>query len=76
MKLTLVKLQEIVEAGCKEYMRSVDRYAKTTWVTNPYDPRQFLRTPRIIPTRKKLEPVIKEIGASLGVQSSENCLSN
>ena len=72
MKLTLVKLQEIVEAACKEYARGVDRYKKTTWVTNPYNPREFLRTPRIIPARTKLEPVIQEIGASLGVQSSEN----
>ena len=64
----------MVEASCKEYNRSNDRYKKQVWLANPFNSNQKLMTPRIIPARSKLEPVLKELAAALGVEHSEDGL--
>ena len=72
MKLSLAKLQQIVDGGCKEYHKAIDRCKKKCWLANPYNPKEKLMTPRIVPARTKLEPIIKEITKSIGIESSEN----
>ena len=74
MRIPLSKLQLMVEAACKEYQHKIDRYSKKPWLTNPFNSRMVLYTPRIVPARTKLDPVIKQLAASLGVQPSENGL--
>ena len=74
MRLTLPKIQQMVEAACKEYNRGSDRCKKKPWLSNPHDKSMVLMTPRIVPARTKLEPVIKAIGKTLGVQPSEEGL--
>ena len=74
MKLTLANIQHVVEAGCKEYNRGSDRFKKIVWLANKFNKKDVLMTPRIVPARSKLEPVIKEIGKTLGVTPSENGL--
>ena len=74
MKLTLTKIQRLVEAGCKEYNVGIDRYKKKPWLVNPFNTNEKLMTPRICPARTKLEPVTKELAKNLGVEWSENGL--
>ena len=72
MKLTLAHIQNAVEASCMEYDRGTDRFKKRVWLSNPYVKRDVLMTPRIVPARTKLEPVIIAIGKLLGVTPAEN----
>lgn len=58
MRLTLAKIQQIVEAACKEFFPTLDRYKKKPWYSNPFQKREVLYTPRIVPSRSKLEPAI------------------
>ena len=74
MKLTLTKIQRFVEAACKEFNTSTNRYKKKPWLVNPFNTNETLMTPRICPTRTKLEPVTKELAKNLGVEWSEKGL--
>lgn len=74
MRLSLAKIQQIVEAACKEFFPSLDRYKKKPWHCNPYIKKEALYTPRIVPSRSKLEPVIKQLGVELGVTPNEDGL--
>jgi hypothetical protein len=74
LRIPLAKIQLCVEAACKEYHRNLNRFSKKPWLSNPYNKSMILYTPRIVPARTKLEPVIKELAATLGVQSTENGL--
>ena len=67
LKLTLPKIQLLAEAACKKYQRKIDRYRKSDWLNNPHYKRDFLSTPRIVPTSYKLKPIIAAIGKALGV---------
>lgn len=74
MRLTMAKIQQIVEAACKEFHPALDRYKKTSWHSNPYIKKEVLHTPRIVPSRSKLEVVIKQLQEELGVQANEDGL--
>lgn len=74
MRLTLAKIQQIVDAACKEFNVCIDRYKKKPWHCNPYVKKEILYTPRIVPSRSKLEPVIKELGKEIGVLPNEEGL--
>jgi len=74
MRLPLAKIQLMVEAACKEFQPDINRYQKKPWLVNPHNAREVLYTPRIVPARTKLEPIVKKLAASMGVQASENGL--
>ena len=74
MRLTLPKIQQIVEAACKTFHVGINRYKKKSWLSNPHNKSMVLYTPRIVPSRTKLEPVIKALAATLGVDCNENGL--
>ena len=74
MKLTLEKIQRYVEAACKEFNQSSNRYKNKPWLINPFNTNEKLMTPRICPARSKLEPITKELASHLGVEWSDNGL--
>ena len=69
--LTLDKILQINQA-VMTYNKVQDNFRRRILLRNPFVKRDVVKVPRIAPARNQLEPQIRAIEATIGVQASEN----
>ena len=72
LRLTLPKILEVTKAGCKRYVREIDRYKAKVALYHRHRKGVFLKVPRLAPPASKLIPVINSIEKTLGCEHNED----
>jgi hypothetical protein len=72
MHLPMDKVLQIVQAACKTYNSKTNRYEPKVLYYDKYRKGNIILVPRLAPPRSKVEPIVREIEAQLGVQSAED----
>jgi hypothetical protein len=70
--MPLDKILMVTHAASHEYDRKLDRYKRKVLLYDPFQVGHVVNVPRVAPPRSKLEPRIKEIRDSLGIETFEN----
>ena len=72
MHLTTEKIARINSAGSMAYSRSTDSNSRCVIAYNPFVKSDVVKMPRLAPPRSKLQPLVQEVAASLGITPAEN----
>ena len=72
LNMTYRAMLQLGQAACKEYKADSDFYAPKTLAVNAHNPRDILVVPRIVPPRNRVEPEVKLLEGTLGLEMSEN----
>ena len=71
MHLTLPKILQINQA-IMDYHKVLDYFRRKVVLRNPYRKDDIVKVPRLAPPRCQLEPKIREIENTIGVEAAEN----
>ena len=72
MQLTLDKIHRIMQAACKDFNPSSNRYAAKVLFYDRYKRQLPIKVTRIVPPRHKIQAVVKQIYEQLGTEIAED----
>ena len=72
LNMTYASMLQLGQAASKVYSAELDFYAPKVLATNPFDARDKLIVPRILPPRSRVEPEVRKLESTLGLEMSES----
>ena len=72
LNMTYANMLQLSQAASKVYKADSDFYAPKVLAVNPFDKKDVLTVPRILPPRSRVEPEVKLLESTLGLEMSES----
>ena len=72
LHMTFASMLQLTQAASKVYQSDRDFYAPKVLATNPFDARDVLNVPRVLPPRSRVEPEVRVLESTLGLSMSES----
>ena len=72
LNMTYANMLQLSQAASKVYKADSDFYAPKIFAVNPFDKKDVLTVPRILPPRSRVEPEARRLEDTLGLEMSES----